>query len=96
MIRKVEFLQRLFKLTKDRHSILEFLAAEKIILPVRVQDILHTEHTTHASQIAVLLEQAVKDEKVQLLDYEWTILPVERMSLTIVTQTDKRVFTYGD
>jgi len=35
--------------------------------------------------LLVALEKASKDGKIELLDYEWTILPIERSKLTVLT-----------
>ena len=95
MGKQIEFLNRLFKLLQCRQDILEFLVEEKVLPQVAVQDILHQQHTTHAAQIATLLDNAVKEDQLQLVDYEWTILPVERLCLTIVSNNTKKEFKYG-
>lgn len=95
MNKKIECLNQLFKLLQCRQEVLEFLAEEKVIPQVSIQDILHTNHNTHAAQIATLLDSAVKEDQLQLVDYEWAILPVERISLTIVSNTTKKEFKHG-
>ena len=45
--------------------------------------------------ICATLEQAAKDEKLILLDYEWAFLPIEIIKVTCVTETEKKEFTYG-
>lgn len=95
MNKKIECLNRLFKLLACRQEILEFLAEEKVIPQVAVQDILHSTHQTHAAQMATIMDVAVKEGQLQLVDYEWTILPVERVSLTIVSNNTKKEFKHG-
>ena len=95
MNKKIECLNKLFSLLQCRQELLEFLAEEKIIEPVQVQDILHTNHNTHASQIATLLDNAAKEEQLQLVNYEWTILPQQSIRLTIVSDNTKKEFKYG-
>jgi len=49
-----------------------------------------------AKLIYNILEQAVKDEKLMLLDYEWQYLPHEYIKIICVSeQTGKKEFTYG-
>lgn len=48
-----------------------------------------------AKFICYTLDQAVKNEKLILLDYEWSFLPIELIKVTCVTETEKREFTYG-
>lgn len=92
--RKIDCLNRLFELTKCRTELLQFLKDEKVINDDRMVRILHDHHATHSTQIAGLLEELHKKETLQLVDYEWTILPRELIRLTIVTNTTKKEFLY--
>jgi hypothetical protein len=60
-----------------------------------MQGILHDAHQTHSTRIASLLHELAQAEKIQLLSYEWTLLPKELLRLTIVTDSDKKEFTYS-
>ena len=51
--------------------------------------------TERARFICSILDQAAKEDKLILLDYEWTLLPLEIIKVTCVTETEKREFTYG-
>ncbi|NJO53353.1 MAG: hypothetical protein HC840_32530 [Leptolyngbyaceae cyanobacterium RM2_2_4] len=42
-----------------------------------------------------ILEQAVKDEKILLLDYHWQLLPIHQIKIQIITTRAKRDFLYG-
>ena len=95
MRKKIEFLDRMFDRLKNRSDILEFLKLHKLINDDVMQNILHENHRTHSTVIASLLQDLVKEEKVQLVSYDWTILPIEIMKLTIVTETDKKEFMYS-
>jgi len=92
--RKIDFLNRLFELTKCRIELLQFLKDEKIITDDTMARILHDHHTTHATQIVNLLQECHKKETLQLVDYEWTILPKELLRLTLVSNTMKKEFLY--
>lgn len=95
MKRRVEFLNRIFDLLKCRTAILEYLRDEKIITDDAVQTLLNEHHSAHASRIATLLADLVKKDKLQLVDYEWSILPLERMKLTLVSMNNKKEFEYN-
>jgi hypothetical protein len=95
MRKKIEFLDRLFKLLKCRQEILEFLKAEKLITDDTMQLILHDHHQTHSTKVAVLLEELLQQDKLQLADYEWTLLPHELMKLTLVSQSARKEFVYS-
>ena len=41
------------------------------------------------------LNEAMAEEKLQLIDYEWNLLPLELIKITCITETEKKVFTYG-
>lgn len=95
MRKKIEFLDRLFKVLHCRQQILEHLKLHKLIDDDQMQNILHDNHQTHSTRIAGLLDELAQTEKIQLLSYEWTILPKELLCLTIVTDSDKKEFTYS-
>lgn len=95
MKRKIEFLTRLFDLLKCRNSLLEYLKEEKLISDDVMQNMLAEHYSTHASKIAFLLQDLQKSDQLQLLDYEWSILPFERLKLTLVTRTGKKEFEYS-
>ena len=45
--------------------------------------------------ICFTLEQALKDERLMLVDYEWTLLPLEFIKLTCVSPDEKKEFIHG-
>lgn len=94
MKRKVEFLARLFDLLKCRNQILDFLKDEKLVTDDAVQTLLAEHYSSHATRIATLLTELGQADKLQLVDYEWTILPFERLKLTLVTNNQKKEFEY--
>ena len=94
MNKKIDFFIKMFTVLKNREEILEFLSDEKIIPRTQIQDVLLSNHNTHAGQLASILDNAVKEEQLQLVDYEWSILPVEKMCLTIVSNSTKKEFRY--
>ena len=52
--------------------------------------------TNKAKLVYGILEEAAKDEKLMLLDYEWQYLPHEYIKITCVAErTGKKEFTYG-
>lgn len=36
-----------------------------------------------------------REGKLQLLEYEWTLLPIERIKITVVTDRNSKEFTYN-
>lgn len=94
MRNKINFLNQLFDKLKCRSDILQFLRDEKIITDDVMQNILHETHTQHASLIHTLLQKLLTDEVLQVVEYEWRLLPNEFMQLSIVTKSAKKDFTY--
>jgi sulfur carrier protein ThiS len=95
MRKQIEMMNRLFDTLKCRNEILQFLKDEKLINDDTMQAILHDHHTQHATKIAGLLAELQQAEKLQLVDYEWRILPKELVKLTIVSKNAKKDFTYA-
>ncbi len=40
------------------------------------------------------LDQANEDGKIQLISFEWTLLPVEKINLLIITNRSNKTFNY--
>lgn len=95
MKRRIDCLERLFALLKCKVDLLQFLKEEEVISDDTMQRLLIEHHTAHCTKIAGILADAVKENKIQLADYEWSILPVEIVKLTIVTNRTKREFEYS-
>ena len=94
MLKTIEALNRLFAVLNCRTDILQHLKDEKLITDDVMQTLLNEHHTTHAPKIASLLSEMQKSEKLQLVDYEWTILPKEYLKLTIVSRNSKKEWIY--
>lgn len=93
-LKKIECLKELFNKLNCRVEILQFLKDEKVINDDTMATILNELHLQHPTLIFTLLEDIQNNEKVQLVNYEWNILPKEFIQLTIVTNTAKKEFTY--
>lgn len=95
MIKKVEFFETLFKKLDCRVEILQFLKDDNVISDDQMQHLLNTNHQQHPTKIAGLLEELLQTKKLQLLDYQWTVLPKQLLQLNVVTENDKRTWTYS-
>jgi hypothetical protein len=42
-----------------------------------------------------LLLKHKQEDKIMLLDFEWVLLPIERIKITIVTERTSKSFTYN-
>ena len=54
-----------------------------------------TRNQEKAEFVYTTLKKAEKDDKLILLDFEWTILPLETIKITCITETTHKEFTYG-
>ena len=91
-MREIECISRLFKLARCLEELVDFLMEEKILsesdlvnfkLELDKPKFLHT-----------VMKQAVKDEKLILLSFDWVVLPVERIRIQLVTERNKKELTY--
>lgn len=95
MRKKIEFFEKLFKKLNCRNEILQFLRDEHIITDDQMQHILHDTPLTHPTQYASLLDELLTTEKLQLVNYDWTVLPKEFLRLEIVTPGAKKDWTFS-
>jgi len=93
MQKKIDFIGRLFKLSHCNEELLSFLIDEKLINDFERSAL--KDDPDHPKFFYNLLERLKKDDKLTLLDYEWMILPIERLKLTLVTERNMREFLYN-
>jgi len=93
MNRKVECLERLLEVNHSYDEIGEWLVENKLTDTVTIKSYNRTKE--RAEFLYSLLKQASIDEKIILLYFEWSILPVESIKITCTTATEEKQFTYG-
>jgi hypothetical protein len=89
---KIECIKRLIKL--DHHHELTSWMIEAKIVTVDALKANSKSDQYVAELIYLTLKQACTDEKIILLDYEWTILPKERIKVLIITEKESQSFIY--
>lgn len=93
MKRQIECLTRLLTLNGSLDDIVDFLIEESIMdaseLPYLKREV------DIPKQIWKLVNDAKQKQKVMLFDFEWQILPVERIKITIVSDRSNRIFSYN-
>jgi len=91
--REIECLLRLQTLTGQLEEILYFLRSEDLITDSLVKT------TKHSSNMPKDVQQILQDvqltNKVQMLTYEWSVLPVENIIITIITDRAQKLFEYN-
>ena len=86
-------LQRLQDTTGQLVDILEFLKQELLVDDAQMKSV--KQGADHAKEIQSILKDLQARNKLQLLEYEWNILPVENILITIITERNQREFTYN-
>ena len=92
MLRKIEFLNRLFKLATCYDELIIFLKSEKLLSDFQLDEL--KNNSDKAKYLIELLEALKQKDKLLLLDYEWQLLPIERLKLTIITERVSKEFVY--
>lgn len=90
---QIECLTRYGALTANLEDILEFLFSEKLAS----RDLIRAtkQNANLPKEIDALLQSLTQDNKLQLLEYEWTILPIERIKITLITDNVSKEFTFN-
>lgn len=91
--KEIECIARLQSLSGNVDEILEFLLTEKFITSEVVKATRISSDIPREMQ--KLLSTLSSTDKFQLLEYEWTVLPVERIKIIIVTDRMSKEFTYN-
>lgn len=91
---QIRCLARLFQLTTCQYDILDFLLEEKLITTDHILSIKNSDPKLISSHIYATLETLKAEDRIQLVDYVWNLLPVESICVTIVSDSSKKEFTY--
>jgi len=73
-------------------ELIEFLRNEKLVNDETFKDL--SRQTDYPERVHKILDEAQKSDNVQLLSYDWVILPVERIKITITTERQHKEFSY--
>lgn len=90
---QINCLKRFSELTAGIDEILLFLLEEKLVKEEVVKGV--RSAPLPSKEMQALLSNLYSDGKLQMLEYNWTLLPVESINITIVTDTTKREFSYS-
>lgn len=90
---EMECIARLEVLTPVWDSMLEFMIAEDLISKEdrRACGLAQDK----AKWLWQCLNTLSKTKKIQLLEYEWVILPVERIKILMITDRNQKEFSFG-
>lgn len=88
--REIQCLKRLQELSPMFEELCQFLLQEYLLTKDELRVI--RESPEKERMLQTMLASLQENRKLQLLEYEWTILPVERIRITIITDTGHREF----
>jgi hypothetical protein len=91
--RQIECLNKLQSLNGGISDIFEFLYSETLLTREQIHFIKSCPDVGKVMQVR--LAAMCKEGKIQLLEYEWNILPIERIKITIVTDKSSKEFEFG-
>lgn len=91
--RQIECLTRYGALTANLEDVLEFLFHEKLAS----KDLIKAtkQNADLPKEVEALLSSLAQNNKLQLLEYEWILLPVERIKITLITDNVSKEFTFN-
>jgi hypothetical protein len=93
MSREIDCLARLDSLTAAFDSIVEYLKLEELMSKDDEKSV--TNAQDKAKWLWTKLEVLSETNKLQLLEYSWELLPVERLKVVIVTDRNHKEFSYN-
>lgn len=91
--REIECLNRLQTTTHQLDDILIFLKQEDLIDDNVIKST--KQSTDHAKEIYLILKNLQSKNRLQLLEYEWNILPVENIKISIITDRNQAEFVFN-
>lgn len=93
MNKRSECIKRLLALTGCYTEICEWFVENKFAEQITLESF--TREQERADHILEELLKLERDDKLILLDFVWTVLPLEQIKIIVVTHKDMKEFTYG-
>ena len=89
---EIKCLARLDELIASNDTIMEFLVAEELMSK---EERRFMGKSADVPKILQAFLAKMKGKQLQLLEYEWILLPEERLKVTIITDRNSREFSYN-
>lgn len=90
--KEIDCLNRLQDLTGQLNDLLMFLKLENLIDDGVIRYV--NNSPDKAKEIQLILRDLQVRQRLQMLVYEWTVLPVENITITIITDHNQKEFIY--
>jgi hypothetical protein len=89
---EIKCLARLDELLASNESIMEFLVAEDLMTREERKALLASSDVPKSLHGFL---GKMKGKQLQLLEYEWTVLPEERLKVTVITDRNSKEFSFN-
>lgn len=89
---EIQCLARLDELLSTNETIVEFLVSEGLMQKDERKAMMAGSDIAKALQLFLA---KMKGKQLQLLEYEWILLPEERLKVTIVSDRNNKEFSYN-
>lgn len=90
---EIDCLKRLHEMTAQLDDIVMFLKAEGLLLDSEILALKNS--ADYSKDLQVALRKLQTTNKIQLIQYTWTILPVENIIIHLVTDRNQREFSFN-
>ena len=90
---QINCLQRLQDTTGQLEDMLQFLKLEGLVDDNQMKSVKMS--ADHAKEMQQILRDLQVKNKLQLLIYEWNILPVENICVSIITERNQADFSFN-
>jgi hypothetical protein len=91
--KEIMCLKRLEELTNQLDDVLMFLRDEGLINDSYIKKAKLSPDC--AKEVQLILSDLKRDSKLQMLNFNWSLLPIENISLYIVTDRNSREFVFN-
>lgn len=91
--KEIQCLQRIQELTGQLEDILQFLKLEGLVDDNQLRSV--KQSADHPKEVQQILRGLQSSGKLQLLQYTWSVLPVENISISIITDRNNKEFIFN-
>lgn len=95
MQRKIDCISIILNKTECLDSFVSFLKDEKLIDDGFINKLRNSPSIHIPNMLYEVIKEAEESEKIQLVHYQWTILPLMSAYITITTNKDIKSFGFG-
>lgn len=90
---EIQCLSRLNEISSAHEDIIAYLLDENLVDKTTLSKLRMSPEKP--KEVWTILNNLKQNGKLQLLEYEWVILPVERINILIVTNSSSKTFSHN-